>query len=115
MPLPAFHALDHVLVVELGETIDIANAEHIRTDLVRQLLRARGQEASVVVVDLRLPCLTSAGVGVLEDAQHLADALRLRLVVVAAHPFTRRVLCLTAADRCLEVRPHLAAALRAAR
>jgi anti-anti-sigma factor len=115
VPLPAFHALDHVLVVELGEVIDIANAERIRTDLVRHLLRARGQEASVIVVDLRFPCLTSAGVAVLEDAQHLADAVRLRLVVVATHPFTRRVLHLTSADGCLEVHPHLAAALRAAR
>jgi anti-anti-sigma factor len=113
--LPVFRALDQVLVVELYETIDLANAEHIRTALVRQLLRARGQEASAVVVDLRRPCLSSAGVGVLEDAQRLADAVRLRLLVVAAHPFTRRILHLTEADRHLEVHPGLADALRAVR
>ncbi|MFF4268318.1 STAS domain-containing protein [Streptomyces sp. NPDC001536] len=115
MPLPVFHALDHVLVAGVDEVIDIANAEHIRTSLVRQLLRARGQEASTVVVDLRDPCLTSAGVDVLEDIRQLADAVTVRLLVVAPHPLTRSVLRLTAADRDLEVHPRLTDALRAIR
>ncbi|MEV7888054.1 STAS domain-containing protein [Streptomyces sp. NPDC002817] len=115
MPLPVFRALDHVLVVGVDEVIDIASAEHIRTSLVRQLLRARGQEASTVVVDLRDPCLTSAGVDVLEDVRDLADSVTVRLLVVAPHPLTRRVLYLTAADRHLEVHPRLTEALRAIR
>ncbi|MES5825004.1 hypothetical protein [Streptomyces sp. RG80] len=107
MPLPVFHALDHVLVVDVDEVIDIANAEHIRTALVRRLLHARGQRADTVVVDLRHPCL--------EDAQALARAVTLRLLVVASHPLTRSVLRITAADRQLEVYPRLTAALRAVR
>ncbi|MDN3020734.1 STAS domain-containing protein [Streptomyces sp. S.PB5] len=115
MPLPVSHNLDDVLVIELNEIIDIANADHIRTDLVRRLLRAPGQETSVVVVDLRCSCLTSTGVAVLEDVQDLAAALRLRLLVVATYPFTRRVLRITAVDQRLEVYPRLATALEAAR
>ncbi|MDQ0602400.1 anti-anti-sigma factor [Streptomyces canus] len=115
MPLPVFRALDHVLVVEVDEIIDIANAEHIRTALVCQLLRARGQEASAVVVDLRDPFLTSAGVDVLEGIRDLADSVTVRLLVVAPHPLTRRVLRLTAADRQREVHPRLTEALRAIR
>lgn len=115
MPLPVFHALDHVLVVDVDEVIDIANAEHIRTALVRRLLHARGQRADTVVVDLWHSCLTSAGIAVLEDAQALARAVTLRLLVVASHPLTRSVLRITAADRQLEVYPRLTAALRAVR
>ncbi|MEU6380793.1 STAS domain-containing protein [Streptomyces sp. NPDC046909] len=113
MSLPVFRALGHVLVIGVDEVIDIASAEHVRTSLVRQLLRARGQEASAVVVDLRDPCLTTAGVDVLADIQHLADTVALRLLVVAPHSVSRRVLRITEADRRMEVHPGMTAALRA--
>ncbi|MGW2231219.1 STAS domain-containing protein [Streptomyces formicae] len=111
MPLPAFTVLDHVVVIKVYEVIDIASAAHVRADLHRALRGCRGPRN--VVVDLRSRCATSACVGVLKDTQRLADRLRLRLLVTAPHPLTRRVLHITSADGHLEIHPDLPAALQA--
>lgn len=112
MSLPILPGTDHAVVVKVHQVIDIANVESFRADLKRVLRRCCGFRT--MVVDLRSPCLTAVAVDALEDAQHLATRLGLRLLITAPHPLTRRVLRITAADRRLEVYRDLPAALQAA-
>ncbi|CAM5277695.1 hypothetical protein SALBM135S_09652 [Streptomyces alboniger] len=113
MSLPNFPGAAEAdpIVIPLVEIVDLANAARVREDLGR-LLRSAGTQ--VAIVDLRTPCLTAAGVGVLEDTQCLADQLGLRLLVAASHRLTRHVLRITAADVYLAVYPDVLSAVREA-
>lgn len=95
-------------VIKVYEVLDIANAPRVNGELAA-LVRT-GCDPSVVV-DLRTPYLTTAGIEVLEHAGQVAARRRRSLRIAAHRSLARRVLRITGADQVLEVHPDLSSAL----
>ncbi|MER5884602.1 STAS domain-containing protein [Streptomyces sp. NPDC001941] len=106
MPLPSYRLAGHQ-VVKVYAVIDIANAARVGQDLDRVL--ADCPRGSSVVVDLRAPLLTAAGLDVLEHAHETALRHGLALRVTTRHALVRKVLRITGAEHLLDVHRDLRA------
>ncbi|MFI0262658.1 STAS domain-containing protein [Streptomyces sp. NPDC017056] len=110
MNLSNYHIADR-LVIEVPEIIDIANTDQVAAGL-QGLLRAPG--ACRIVIDLRAPLITVAGLQTLLHCQRTARARGMTLSVAADRPMVRKAFRLTGVHRTIPVHSSLAAALEAA-
>ncbi|MFD7661117.1 STAS domain-containing protein [Streptomyces sp. NPDC059788] len=98
------------LVIEVPEIIDIANTGQVAAGL-QGLLRA--PEASGVVIDLRAPIITVAGLQTLLRCQRTARERGMTLSVAADRPMVRKAFQLTGVHRAIPVHSSLEDALAA--
>ncbi|MFH8409126.1 STAS domain-containing protein [Streptomyces sp. NPDC018019] len=109
MNLPNYHIADR-LVIEVPEIIDIANNHQMAAGL-QGLLRAPAADG--VVIDLRAPIITVAGLQTLLRCQRTARERGVTLSVATDRPMVRKAFRLTGVHRTIPVHSSLADALAA--
>ncbi|MEN2417400.1 STAS domain-containing protein [Streptomyces rimosus] len=111
MNLSTYRVADR-LVIEVPEIIDIANNHQMAEGLQEGLLHA--PPADGVVIDLRAPIITVAGLQTLLRCQRTARERGVTLSVAADRPMVRKAFRLTGVHRTIPLHSSLADALAAA-
>ncbi|MFH8347450.1 STAS domain-containing protein [Streptomyces sp. NPDC018045] len=109
MYLSNYHIADR-LVIEVPEIIDIANTGQVAAGLQGLL---REPEANGVVIDLRAPIITVAGLQTLLSCQRTAREHGVTLSVAADRPMVRKAFRLTGVHRTIPLHSSLEDALAA--
>jgi anti-sigma B factor antagonist len=100
--------LDGAAVLTLPVEIDIANADHVREDLLSVLNRG----PAVLVVDMGgTTFCDSAGVNAIVRAHRRATANNAEMRLVVREPGVLRILAITGVDHLIAVYPSVAASL----